>query len=373
MDSLRRLRRSLHRNPELPGSEEQTAERIIEFFDALDPDSVIRNLGGHGAAFVFSGSLPGPTVLLRCELDAVPIDEIGDSEYRSATRGVSHACGHDGHMAILAGVGADLSARRPKKGRVVLLYQPAEENGAGAAAVIRDPHFAQVRPDYVFALHNLPGYSLGEIILRTGTFNCASQGMTIELSGATAHAAQPETGVAPTRAMCRIIDELRDLDSKFELPEAVAFATVVGASLGEKAFGTAPGFARIWATLRSETDGTMNRMFSHMEKRVGEIASRENLGHTITAEDVFLTTQNSEDAVEIIRQAADDLPIRDIDRPFPWSEDFGRFTSIASGALFGIGAGENGPELHNPDYGFVEELLPLGVDVFGRIVCRILG
>src|SRR5690606_35881140 len=101
-----------------------------------------------------------PTILIRCELDALPIKETNDFEYRSVERNISHKCGHDGHMAIVAGLAAVLGKNRPKKGRVVLLFQPAEENGAGAVQVLKDKKFKKITPDYVFALHNLPGYPL---------------------------------------------------------------------------------------------------------------------------------------------------------------------------------------------------------------------
>ncbi|MCP4897253.1 MAG: amidohydrolase [bacterium] len=371
MDGLIKLRCELHRHPELPGSEQETAERIVEFFDPLQPDAVIRNLGGHGLAFVFSGTLPGPTVLLRCELDALPVDETSETPHHSVRPGVSHACGHDGHMAVIAGVGVELSKRRPTKGRVVLLYQPAEETGAGAAAVIRDSRFLQIKPDYAFAFHNLPGFPFGQIILRSGTFNCASRGITVELSGITAHAAQPEQGVAPTTAMCRVVHELEDLAATLDFDSEYSFATVVGAQLGEKAFGTAPGFARIWATLRSKTDSDMNRMANRVEDMVSQIAEAEGLGRSIVSEDVFLTTVNSDEAVRVILEAVQQNSVRMLDRPFRWSEDFGRFTSIADGALFGIGAGEC-PKLHSPTYDFPDELIPGVVEIFGRILDVIL-
>ena len=167
MSSAAELRHELHRHPEVSGFEAETAARIFRFFEPLQPDEVLRGLGGHGAAFVFSGAEPGPTVLLRCELDGLPIRELSQAAHCSTVDGRSHACGHDGHMAILASVGETLSTARPPKGRVVLLFQPAEENGGGAEAVIRDTRFPKIRPDFVFALHNLPGFPLGQAVSYT--------------------------------------------------------------------------------------------------------------------------------------------------------------------------------------------------------------
>ncbi|GBF31636.1 N-acetyldiaminopimelate deacetylase [bacterium MnTg04] len=358
------LRREIHRNPERSGCETGTAERLLRFFEPLRPDEVIENLGDTGIAFVFTGIEAGPTILLRSELDALPIQETNEFKHRSVHDGTSHKCGHDGHMAILAAVGEKLSRKRPARGRVVLLYQPAEETGQGAAAVVADEKFAPIKPDFCFALHNLPGFPLGEIVIRNGTFSCASRGQAIRLTGKTAHAAQPETGVSPAKAMCQLIAELSELPSVMDFGNELAFATVVGSRLGEQAFGTAPGEAEIWVTLRSETDATMARMVSHAESRIRQLAVEHGLESAIAYRDIFAATVNSERAVDVIRRAADDGLLRVAEQPFRWSEDFGCFSSIAQCAMFGLGAGEAVADLHNPDYDFPDALISLGADIF---------
>ncbi|MGE4545949.1 MAG: amidohydrolase [Pedobacter sp.] len=368
VDAVVRLRHELHRHPELSGHEAQTAQRIVEFFAVLQPDNIIERLGGNGVAIVFSGKDAGPTVLLRCELDAVPIEETIETKYRSLTPGVSHKCGHDGHMAILAAVGTKLAAKRPRRGKVVLLYQPAEENGEGAAAVLQDPKFAEIKPHYAFALHNLPGFPLGQVIIRAGTFTGASRGMAVRLSGIAAHAAQPETGQSPTNAMCQVIQRLSNLPTGTVPVNETAFVTVVGAALGEKAFGIAPDKAEVWATLRSETDDTMSRIVGDAEQLVHESASASDLEVDIEYEDIFLTTINSQIAVELVRSAVGPNSLKVPDTPFRWSEDFGQFTAVSEGALFGIGAGTDVPELHKPDYDFPDSLIPLAAQLLGRIV-----
>ncbi len=358
------LRREIHRNPERSGLEAGTAKRLLRYFEPLRPDEIIHGLGGTGIAFIFSATEAGPTVLLRSELDALPIQEINEFEHRSLCDGTSHKCGHDGHMAILAAVGEKLSKKRPARGKVVLLYQPAEETGKGAAAVLADEKFVRIKPDFCFALHNLPGFPLGDIIVRNGTFSCASRGMAIRLTGKTAHAAQPETGVSPAKAMCQLITELSELPSAMDFGGELAFATVVGSRLGEQAFGTAPGEAEVWATLRSETDATMARIVSHAEDRTRQLATEHGLKSAITYQDIFAATINSERAVEVIRRAAGDGPLSVAEQPFRWSEDFGCFASVAQCAMFGLGAGKGPAELHNPDYDFPDELIQLGADIF---------
>lgn len=372
-DSILALRHMLHKYPELSGSETETARRIVEFFSIHKPSSILERLGGNGVAVVFAGCESGPTVLLRCELDALPIFERNELVYRSTNDGVSHKCGHDGHMAILAAVGADLAEKRLNRGRVVLLFQPAEENGQGAAAVIKDPRFAEIQPDFAFALHNLPGFPLGEVVVRPGTFNCASRGMAVRVNGSTAHAAQPETGRNPTETMCRFVQQLSNLPPGIVPKSETGFATIVGARLGGKAFGTAPGQAEVWATLRTETDSTMAALVDYAERVVVDSARELCLDVDIEYEDIFNATVNSQSAVSLVREAAGPNPVHVPDKPFRWSEDFGRITAISDGALFGIGAGKHVPALHNPDYDFPDELIPIASGMLLRLVRLCLG
>jgi len=368
MDEIIKLRHTLHQNPELSGSEGRTAQRIAQFFSSLQPDRIIENIGGTGVAVMFFGEDAGPTVLLRCELDALPIEELNQVSHKSTCHGVAHQCGHDGHMAILAAVGKALSNQRLKRGRVILLYQPAEETGAGAEAIVNDPLFAEIKPDFAFALHNVPGFPLGQVVVRNGVFSSASRGVTIRLSGTTAHAAQPETGLSPAKAMCSIIQQFSQLPSYLAAPDEVAFATVVGSRLGEKAFGTAPGVAEIWTTLRCETDASMVNLVEYVERVVEQSANEERLQAELSYQDIFSATVNSSQAVDIVQRAVAEADLNIIDRPFRWSEDFGRITAQSQGALFGLGAGIDTPDLHNPDYDFPDELISVGASIFLQII-----
>ncbi len=367
------LRHRLHQHPELSGYEVQTAAAVSEFFAALTPDESWHGLGGHGVAFAFDGTGPGPTLLLRAELDALPISEPNELAYRSQRAGVAHKCGHDGHMAILAALAVELAERRPSRGRVVLLFQPAEETGAGARAVVRDPRFAEIAPDFVYALHNLPGLPLGQIVVREHTMCCASTGMIVSLHGRSAHAAQPETGISPANAMCALIAIAQSLSDRVGVGEELAFATVVGARLGDAVFGTAPDSAQVMLTLRAETDATLERMQAELEAQATAIVRAEGLTHDIAYHDVFRATTNSSEAVSRLRRAVAGMPIVELDQPLRWSEDFGRFTALAEGALFGLGAGEQTPALHDENYDFPDALIPVGAEVFSRLVESCLG
>lgn len=174
IQEIQEVRRELHSRPELSGQESGTAERLAGLLRQLRPDLLLDGLGGAGLAAVFDSGREGPGVLFRAELDALPISENNDFSYRSQREGVSHKCGHDGHMAILLGLAHALARKPPAKGRAILVFQPAEEVGAGAESMLSDSRFEQLLPiDYAFALHNLPGFPLGQVAIKKGAFTAA--------------------------------------------------------------------------------------------------------------------------------------------------------------------------------------------------------
>lgn len=364
------FRHDLHRHPEISGEERETAARVEAQLAALNPDRLLRNLGGHGVAAVFAGTAPGPTLLFRCELDALPIPEISDAAHRSDTAGKGHLCGHDGHMAILAALGRGLARRRPLCGRVVLLYQPAEETGAGATAVLADPAFAEIRPDLSFSLHNLPGLPLGHVALAAGPVNCASRGLRIVLDGKTAHASMPETGISPMQAVSCLMPRLTDLARGTFPSSDFAMVTLTHAVLGEPAFGIAPGRAEIWATLRTLTDAGMADLCARAETLISQTARDERLALSFDYADIFHHCENAPEAVAHLRQALDDegMAHDETGLPIRASEDFGRFATCGPSAMLFLGSGTTHPALHNPDYDFPDALIEHGARLFLRVV-----
>lgn len=364
------FRRALHRVPEVSRQERETARTIAA---ALTADQVITGLGGHGVAAIYNGVAPGPTVMFRAELDALPIEELSGAPHRSAIPGKGHLCGHDGHMTILMGLSRLLSRNRPATGRVILLFQPAEEDGSGAAAVIADPRWPSLRPDWAFSLHNAPGNTLGHADLRAGPVNCASQGLKIRLTGKTAHASQPETGTSPAPALAALIPALTALGQGGALQPGFRLVTVTHARLGEPAFGIAPGEADLWVTLRTLEDAAM------ADLRAEAIALVEAEARGLTAafetHDDFAASVNHPEAVAHMAAALDALHI-----PYSpgeiWraSEDFGRFGAAPTkSAMLFLGAGTAHPALHNPDYDFPDDLIPIGASLFHRISQDLLG
>lgn len=374
LDELYTFRRELHRYPELSGQEQQTAERVRRFLARYHPHSLYSSIGGEGVAAVYNGAGEGPTVMIRCELDALPIHETGDFNYRSGSEGVSHKCGHDGHMSIVAGLAALLHRHPPVRGRVVLLFQPAEETGAGAERVIADERFAALKPDYAFALHNLPGYPLGTVLLRNDVFAAASKGMIIRLHGATSHAAHPEDARSPARAMAETVLQLdglhrRDGYSDFTL------LTVIHARLGEQAFGTTPGYAEVMATLRAYRQSDIHLLTERAEAVAREVAVRYALGSDIEYVEEFPATVSHPEAMQVLRRAVQrtGAPVMEIAEPFRWSEDFGHFAQVGHTAFFGVGSGTQHPQLHHPTYDFPDDVTATGLTVFEAVVRELLG
>ena len=282
-------------------------------------------LGGHGVAAIYAGSRPGPTLLIRSELDGLPIEERGNLDYRSQAKGKGHLCGHDGHSAILCGLALELGRLRPASGRVVLLFQPAEENGAGAAAVIVDPRFNEIRPDLALSLHNMPGLPFGVAALAEGPFACASRGMRIVLEGRTAHASMPETGLSPHLALAELLQSVPTLGSGAALEPGFAMATVTHARMGAPSYGVAPGHAEIRATLRTLGNDDMVGLVSRAETLVANVAGRHRLKVAIDYDDIFEACFNAPEAAGLLRNAlkVERVPIVSEGLPMRASEDFG--------------------------------------------------
>lgn len=370
------LRRELHALPELSGAEVGTAACLRDFLLPCEPVRVLDGLGGHGlaAVFVAPGGAPGPTVALRAELDALPITEVGGAPHASRRVGVAHACGHDGHMAALAGVALALRSRPLRRGRLVLVFQPAEETGQGARAIVDDPRYQALEVDHCYAIHNLPRYPLGQVLIREGAFTAGSVGLVIRLRGRTAHAAYPEQGLSPALAMSRLVTDLVALPARLDLPGTLSLVTVVHARLGDVAFGTSPGQADIMCTLRADNEEALTSLRREAAREAEVNAAADGLGCELSWVEEFPVTENDDLAVAVVRTAAAALGLSlgaPDESPFRWSEDFGWFTRETTGALIGLGSGVDQPVLHAPDFDFPDALLPTAVDLYLAILAEL--
>lgn len=373
---LTAFRRELHRFPEVSGEEVETAQRIVAALTVLSPSKILTGLGGHGVAAVFDSGVEGPTVLFRAELDALPIEEKNSKiDYASEIAGKSHVCGHDGHMIMLLALGRVLARQPVAKGRVVLMFQPAEEDGSGAKAVVADPAYQEIAADWAFAIHLEPGRPFGYVSTVPGLINCASLGLTIKLTGKTAHAADPEDGVSPARAIAELIPKLEALGTGGALDEAFRLVTLTHVQIGEPSFGIAPGDGVIFTTLRSTHDAGLEGIETAARALAEAAAQTYGLGVDFEVTDHFAASINAPEAYEVAIKAMEtlDVPYGDAGVPMRASEDFGVFGWGAKAAMLCLGPGEDYAALHNPDYDFPDDIIPIGTAIFERIARDLLG
>ncbi len=369
------LRRYLHQHPELSGEEEHTASTIVLALKPLACTQVHTGLGGHGVAAVFDSGVAGPTLMFRAELDALPIQEISSNQWISTVPGKGHMCGHDGHMMFLLALAKMLSIKPVAKGRVVLMFQPSEEDGSGARAVVAEPAYDAIRPDYAFAIHVEPGRPFGFVATRAGLMNCASLGLEIKLQGKTAHAADPEEGVSPALAVAKLLEQLSELGGGGQLDDEFCMATLTHARVGEYTFGIAPGDAIVAVTLRTARDDALASMEEQARTLAKKVADDAGLSVSFSVFDAFAATVNDAEATDIAKAAMTALNIShgDVGLPMRASEDFGVFGWDAKSAMLCLGPGEDYAALHNPDYDFPDDLIPVGAAIFERITRDLLG
>lgn len=377
MDAIE-LRKQLHQHPELSENEHFTSKNIVESLKELYPNRVLEKLGymKTGVCAEYCGRDRGPTILIRAELDALPIQETNDFKHASRVVGISHKCGHDGHMATLMELAKSLKDTPIKKGRVLLLFQPAEETGTGAQAIVEDPNFNEMgEPDFVYAFHNIPKFPLGQVILRENLFAQASVGFIVNYVGTTSHSSYPENGVSPSPALTQLVSEVNQFAEKLG-PQAAGpiLGTISYAQLGlaEKGpnFGTAPGEATIMGVLRGEKNSDLQLLRDELFRISEELAFQYRLQFDISWHEAFSATTVDNECVHHVENAAKklDLPVRFIEQPFRWSEDFGRFTEKYKGAFFGLGAGTDHVQLHDDSYDYPDELIPVGARLYRAII-----
>jgi amidohydrolase len=372
---LTKFRRQLHRHPELSGEEVETAHTVTSALKLMSPTKILTGLGGHGVAAIFDSGVAGPTVLFRAELDALPIEERNDIAWSSVIAGQSHTCGHDGHMTMLLALGRMITRYPVAKGRVILMFQPSEENGSGAKAVISDPKYNEIQTDWAFAIHIEPGRPFGYVATCPGLINCASLGLGIKLIGKTAHAAEPEDGISPSQAIAKLIPVLEALGPGGELNDSFQLVTITHIQIGEPSFGVAPGDGIIYTTLRAVRDEQIISIETSVRNLALTIAAEYGLEVEFFQSDIFAASVNDQDAYQIAVNAMDAIGVihGDIGVPMKASEDFGVFGWNAKAAMLCLGPGEGYPALHNPNYDFPDDLIPIGSAIFERITRDLLG
>jgi amidohydrolase len=372
-ETIKSFRKKLHENPELSGFEVKTAAEIKAFVRRHYDTQIIENIGGNGLAVVYDFGKIGKTVMIRCELDALPIEEKNDFPHRSKVKGVSHKCGHDGHIAMVAGLIFWIKEQTFSAGKIVLLFQPAEETGKGAFAVLQEERFQALQPDYIFALHNLPSEPLNSIITIPNYFSATVQSFTIRLEGKESHASEPENGINPALAISELIHELERLNQHNLSAENFSILTPICINMGQKSYGISPSLGELDYTVRTWTEAVMADLKKAIETILINIANRYHLTYRISWFEYFPTTVNDKICNEIIVNAAktNNFDLREKKYPMKFGEDFGWFSQRYKVAMFGLGSGINTPALHHADYDFPDEILETGMKMFQAIIRQV--
>tara|TARA_R110002049_G_scaffold256629_3_gene432088 strand:+ start:3152 stop:4303 length:1152 start_codon:yes stop_codon:yes gene_type:complete len=367
---LIKFRQELHQHPEVSNLEKETAQRVIDFVTPFHPDELVTEVGGHGVLVNFKGKNDGETTAIRAELDALPILEANHHlDYRSKVEGNAHLCGHDGHMAMVLSLVEFLSNNRPKYGHVILLFQPSEETGEGAARMLNDKKFLHYSPDEIIGLHNIPEEPMGKVLISNSHFAAASKGLKLYFTGSTSHAAEPQKGKNPAFAIAELIQFIQTLKVSSET-STYAIATIVHVKVGEVAFGISPADGVIMLTLRSFEDAALEELEKKITSFSKKLADSYQLEIRQEETEVFPATNNHKEQTEKLTQVVDQLGLERtiINQPFKWSEDFGHFLKKTKGTFFGLGSGIHQPVLHHKEFNFPDELIPIGYSIYKNYI-----
>lgn len=360
MTDYKEIRHQLHEHPQTAGNEQFAHDMIVRHLQALHPTKVYTNVGGYGVIAVWGKEPQAPTIAFRADNDALPI---------------GHRCGHDGHTTILLRLAEliDEHVSTYQRVNILLLWQPAEETGTGSRAVLDTGILQQYNIQAFYALHNLPGYPLGTVVLCPRTFAAASTGVIYRLDGRETHASTPEMGINPGMAIAEIIRRFDGFNGAGAPAEHYSGefrqSTLICVHVGQPAFGTSAGHGEVMFTLRAFTNSAMERLLADANRTVDEVAERYGLTVSRSLVEPFRATENHPDSVKAIEKAAKELPlnIQYQEAPNRWSEDFAEYLLEFKGAMFGIGSGEQQPELHHPDYDFPDDLIEPAAQLFFRL------
>lgn len=356
-----RLRRLLHQHAELSGEEKETKKILMDFCrEHTDFKVVDRGKWFYCRKDPAAESAYSP-VAFRADMDALPVEETIAPDYASLTPGVSHKCGHDGHCAVLAGVGLELTGKSLER-PVILIFQHAEETGRGGEICSR--LIPELGISEVYAFHNLSGYPEGSIVVREGLSQPASKGLTVHFHGKSCHASDPEEGNNPSDAIADLEIYIRSLLRKPH--SGMALCTIVNIRAGSRDFGVSAGEGEISMTLRAEYENEMDRMEKAILGRADQLAERDGLKMEYREADPFPETRNNSTSLKKVLTCAGKLGCRTIFMKQLWraSEDFGWYLKQCPGAIFYVGNGRDYPPLHTVCYDFNDRILEKPVDLF---------
>lgn len=364
-------RRHLHTHPEFGFEERWTAAFVAAKLREFELDEVIEGVGGTGVVGTLRRGSGNRTIALRADMDALRITEQGEQPYRSQTPGLMHACGHDGHTSMLLGAAKLLAEEGGFDGTVRFLFQPAEEWGRGALAMLDDGLMERFPFDEIYGLHNMPGLGIGQFQTRAGSFMSAEDNFEIVLKGVGGHAAKPHAGSEVLVAACALVMQLQTIVSRRLSPADIAVLSVTE-FLTDGTRNVLPGTARILGDARSfrpEVSAAIERQMGIIARGTAE---SYNLACELTYTREFVPLVNdaalSQEALAAARTVLGDDNVAIAAEPMTGSEDFARFLDHVPGCFAYVGNGEGSAPLHNASYDFDDRGLIHGARFHAGIV-----
>jgi amidohydrolase len=370
---LTEWRRDLHAHPEIAFQEVRTSSFVARQLEDWGIE-VHRGLGGTGVVGVIRSDAPGPSIGLRADMDALPMQEGTSLPYRSKTDGAFHGCGHDGHTTMLLGAAQYLAQKRPRSGTVHLIFQPAEENTQGAERMLAEGLFERFPCDEIYGFHNMPLLEPGTAGVRTGATLSSVADYEITVGGIGGHGAAPHTTVDPLQTAARLAIEISSIVGRYVDPMQAAVITV-----GELQAGTAPNITPASAVLRGTFRTLSKTAQTVIRDRLKLLCEGQALasGCTIVCDVRNMVPPVENDATTSARAVAACAEVLGPDKvrtdqpAYPFADDFAFYLDRCPGTY--IFLGQSGAMCHHPQFDFDDRLLPVGASIFARIVEQRLG
>lgn len=362
-------RRHIHAHPELLYAVENTAAFVAEKLRAFGVDEVVTGIGRTGVVGLIRGKGEGRTIGLRADMDALPLTEITGKPYASQTAGKMHACGHDGHTAMLLGAAKYLAENRNFNGNIAVIFQPAEEGGAGGDAMVKDGMMERFQIAEVYGMHNMPGLPVGHFAIRKGAIMAATDEFTVSIKGVGGHAAMPHKTIDPIAIGAQIVSNLQLIASRSANPLKSVVVSVTKFNAGN-AHNVIPNDASFGGTVRTLDPEMRDLAEQRFKQIVTGIATSHGAEVEIEFHRNYPVTFNHADETDHAIAVAEEIAgagnvIPNID-PMMGGEDFSYMLLARPGAFIFVGNGDSAG-LHNPAYDFNDEAIAHGISYWVRL------
>lgn len=371
-DEIVAWRRDFHAHPELLFDVHRTAGIVADKLRAFGCDEVVTGLGRTGVVGVIKGKAggSGKVVGIRADMDALPIEEATDVAYKSTVPGAMHACGHDGHTAMLLGAAKYLADTRNFDGTAIVIFQPAEEGGAGGDEMVKDGLMERFGVQEVYGLHNMPGIPVGHFAIRPGPMMAAADRFDIVVEGQGGHAARPHAGIDPLMVASQIVVALQTIVSRNVDPLESAVVSVCAFKAGET-YNVIPQTAHLMGTVRTLTPEIRDLCETRIKAMAESIATAFGAKASVTYNRGYPVTFNHADQTGFMAMVAEDIAgpggVDTTIPPVMGAEDFSFMLEKRPGAYIFLGNGDTAG-VHHQAYDFNDEAIPYGVSLWAKIV-----